>query len=700
MNALRTTGRPLAVVSLVSLVTGCAALDTATSKVTGRSSSLAGGSVSSSGVPRSTSDVGRRVSQGDNVQPVSGPVHGTVPGSVTKALAQDREITAEHRVAAAPGRQTVAPMAPTWCPDENARGSTAYPARDDFMFNDREGVALPAHAIVAELREGAEGWSEPRREIVHRLAWSSCVLPKDQRRQQWIAIGRQILVNNYGMSEEDQRTQMAAALFTEAHLEHVRGDACAALEAQTSTDDTALVKRDVTQYNIRCHDAFWKRPQNPQAVRRMKSSEHWARTLRQPELPSELAKLAFVSRCLEVQIGSPPARHTVADPAIAAASTYCGNDARTLNRARIKSELTAEKLPPALLASALEMTSYTLLIVDATLASVDAASKRAPWMADVLVKRPEAARAEWLRNYKGNKASIDLAHAYELKFEANSSSKSELQKVFAGCGKPLHENFARYVRSKKPRDIDQFMAAATDSVGHTLLTAVAACDAIEGRIAAASGARAQLLARAYPAHGPRAAAYLAASSQLAVLAGDRNDLPWSASQFTTSVHSTAAWAAAAYDRMGWGKWPVMGSFSNDRRQSDRGAQPYEADGDIQSITRKDGGYEVTFKQVRYRAAMEECKATNKLVRVEWSGASLNPIYATNCRITGYQTFVSQIAPIRIPEVMGAGLQPGMSLRVYTHVHPAEKGRTREGFALEAYSDRSRKKLVHIFGVAL
>ena len=126
----------------------------------------------------------------------------------------------------------------------------------------------------------------------------------------------------------------------------------------------------------------------------------------------------------------------------------------------------------------------------------------------------------------------------------------------------------------------------------------------------------------------------------------------------------------------------------------------DADGEVASLKKQGDGVLVSFKAVSYKQAMEDCTRTNRVSHFEFSGGAIVPRYEMNCKPAGYETRVSQPAPMLVPAWMAETLKVGMAVRAFAfdEKFTREGDGPRQGIPLEVYADKDRRKLASVFGV--
>ncbi|HET9625803.1 MAG TPA: hypothetical protein VFP84_30780 [Kofleriaceae bacterium] len=594
----------------------------------------------------------------------------------------DRRPSGEEIYAPAAGADVIRAAPPTWC------GSTN---KADMPRDAPESFYEPV-SIVGQVRDSLGHQGFVTLDVERRIAWSACLAPNSKVRQQWVASWRQAMVNTSGMTAQDNADWLALLMMSPGKLDAHEQGLCTKLADSDRSPLEAQVISAARRALLGCKDPS---PGDEAA---------WSVARRKAAFPNQVVGLAFVINCLEVRaedlgLDEP---HLLNSNRLARFAT-CGHDARALDKAAFAADLKALRVDAVERIEAIQQFDLAKLFIAQLTAGYAKAIKRLPALDDVLYKAPEAGFAAWVKQATQWSAALALAEDAEAKYLGARGSKSALVKAFAGCGAPLRKGFTDYLRAAKPATAAQARAAAQAPIGVALLSALAACDAVEGRALVARAELQLMIDDSYRNAGPRAAAYAAALRALGDIEADQSKFPVHGNEFllTAAVSSDTNWAKDAFDQVHADADQAVAGEWTDVEQVSKGDRPAPSDGQIDQITPSGNDVKITFKSVTWREAMLSCVTTNHIDRVEWNGNQAEVIYGRSCKPAGTEPRTSKLSAISVPAALATGLRPGMFARVFAITDGGWRGKgARPGFVIEAYPDKTRKRLVYAAGAAL
>ncbi len=620
----------------------------------------------------------------------------------------------EATVAAAPGAEVVPVESTTWCGK-----------RSDKV----DGLDLDAGVsrLGREVEQALfKGWLEERE--AYTIAEVSCQRSDekgdDANLAKHVASWRQAMVNLMGMTVAENAAYMSLLALGDdkvTKLTRALCDKLADTKAGSGEDSMRLAAR---RFVLGCNldtsddsDGGNRRDRDDDDGISGDDDAAWSMARRQEKLPGQLVTLVHVAKCLGAQPRLPEKR-SVVDSGFAADFVACAHDIKTLDKAALVAEL--KKLDPIEQIRALQAFGMVKRYVAFVTSSFAGAAKKHPELVTILDKAPERGFADWVAKAAPWKAQLEAATTYEAKFYAARTSKSAIQKAFAGCGAPLRKAFQDFVHARKPKTAAQVRAVGRDPIGVALGLALSACDAAEGRGFAGealwdlmftdNGEKAQS-ANHFSIAGPRAASFTAAERVLAEIDKDQSNFPLKLDMF----HSDRGVASGAssdfaqdvfkrlqldekrgYDGGEDGTW-------SDVVKASSGREPGDSDGEILRVTKGQGGVVASFKTVSWMEGMQTCvdAKPRRVDYVEHENGRSTVVYVQSCTPAGSEKRTSTLAPIVLPEAIATGLRPGLFVRVRAPYSDIWRGKgARPGFIVEGYADKARKKLVYAIGMPL
>lgn len=660
-----------------------------------------------SGAPSAaTASVGKVPSSGSTIASAGGD-----PAAIEHAAGGIKPLSPEYDKPPKPeawvkprvGVEQIKPMAPTWCPSKKERNNPDYPAPDSEFFDRGWAPDDSALKLIAEDNpEVEDNFYDIPDWDAHILAWSSCVRPDNKNMQAWVAIGRQVISNAFGFSEADNRAFLSWALKTKR--------APLALGPKTASDDEMACKTykeptpkadpeqsataDVVAWATGCLKDDVLRKQ-------MGGASSWIALNRFANPGSEILKAAYVGRCLHsLEIGRNASTFSWDNTGAVGEMASCSVEMRNLNRSKMSRELSALKLPERLYWNAFKSLSYVATVAEQTTRQADALIKKIPDLKDVLVDAPAKAFKDWDANYKANKSALDRVGEYQLKFAQAQNSRRDVAKAFGDCHGVLTDIFGKYLRSKKVKSLDNFMAASGDTVGSQIVASLVACNAAHGFRASAASMYQNLLSDNIAGGGPRAAACTESMKLLTLLEADRTDIPFRSHGFcTSSAVSPPPWIHALLDRFNLPRKPSQTAITFTAHMKDALDKAYTPDGAVASVKKEGAGAVVAFKAEKYKAPVYDCRYTDKIAYWEFLDGKAFPRHEEICTLKGYETRVTQIPDTVVPAYEAANLKPGTQVRAISTYDPEAKRNVVpiQGTILEVYKDSERTKLTGVFG---
>lgn len=602
--------------------------------------------------------------------PVAGASVTEVAATVTDEDA-DAPPSDDDIVKPAPGIETVVAEAPTWCEGAN---------RQDRPSGVNESNYVPQNLHSYVFREGIDRFGYVPDRAASIVAWSACLRPADKNRQRWIASFRQAMLNTNGMTVAENREHMKLLVMSEKAQDKLFNEACAKLDEQPTKTNDARTHRSVMISALGCPSA--KREDGGV----IETIQHLG-TL--PEIKSQIALAVFVHQCLvgdgaDLYGEESALMHT----GNLASYAFCQRDVQQLDRNKLHKEVDALKLTAPervevfrTFAAVARHTSWM------TSAYKQQATKQ-PWIQALLFDAPRAGFDAWMKLYKANQAKVDMARAWETKFRLRSGSQAELKASFAGCVAPLRKALADYVKAKAPKTASAMRDVLADGVGHPLVVATAACEALQGERGLAIALQDLVLKSSLGIQGPRHQAYEQTVRKLAELAQDQPKFPLQVGSFhpDATTMGGSGWATSIVKSFAGGSGPMAGWIADDQ-PSNRGKTP---DGIVKSVVPKNGGVVVTFKTEKWNEPLVSCTSTNKVDRIDFIGGNAKVVYQQNCKPAGSEPRSFTLAPIWVPSAFASGLRPGLVARVFA----VDAQDAAPGLVVEAYADPQRTRLAY------
>jgi len=549
-----------------------------------------------------------------------------------KVQLEDGEI---KKVAAAPNREVVKPMAPDWCGNYQKKGGQFNFSilRDaQGAINDRIVQNIEGDRIVREL--GFEDFQE----LVARPA---CEWPDDPSIQKQVAYWRQLSVNYSGLSEKEDRASLAF-LFgkkqqadkeqDEAMQKYAKWDGEAGLDTGTSKI-RFLIKKLLFEKNA----LVTKLPEGMGG-----EIEFFLDT--PGRLTGALERVSYAWMCLQ------PSDERVTVPA-------CGGDARRVDVKAVDEE--AAKLGLNELGR-LRAHTYAVAVktryADALARFLkDDAGAPAFGYKKYGLDHLEEAWTQWEKEfYPAHKELYDRIGAVEAAYFKTDEFDREHSFYKAGTVKDCDFIRGEYVKAAtemKPKSQDDFnMRVGADPWIGYLLEHAAMCDAAMHRPMDA-WAFLQLMydGANVPARGPRYAAHIASAADL----NEQNV------KHISSVHLERP-ADQLYKEL---RGAAGSALDHPRAwQQCETRDCYRPEGRVATAKKGKDGVTVSFKKETIWQLEKVCKDSSKVRRIMSDG---KPEYEQDCKAGNWYSVVIQTEPVTVYDVDAGLLKPGQFARFVT-----------------------------------
>ena len=563
---------------------------------------------------------------------------GATPGYAKPFTMDDSDV---RKVDPGPDRERATPFKPTWCKSVEApEGSSGAVGRSaGNIVEDR-------HADDA---------------TVAKVASYLCIGPDDATVQKQAGYVVQQWMNFTGLAQP-QAIASIAARADAATWTKQREETCA---RYTVGDEDAEETKAITQANrmfFGCGDdgPVWK-------YRRGTPDNLMWWMDRNAEPPSEVLRAVWILTQLPNEVAPASDR---AFPYGMLAMIVAGIDATKLDAAKLESEVAGGNDYAKIIAR--ENLARAKADHKMWQAAVTAAAAKDPDLKKVVLDAPAAGWAAWEALYKAEKATFDEGAEFEKL--TNSPSLSAVK----GCTQRLRPTLARILKARNPTSPKAAADAVKgDAVAGPTFKRFALCAAMDKEYALAETLDIALM-KSRPHRGPRVAAYFAAVEAAAAVVADRPKFAVAPSVLVSPFLDPLPRATSdlATGKTSW--------FIDD-------------DGVVASTKKVPGGVLVTFKKESYMRQDWNCKATNRILRINSSGIVE---YEQNCTPAGKSEVVTTPRPIVVPEIHAAAIAPG---RLVDHkgIRPGEgQGDQLGGFPVAVYDGKAQKKLLALWGIEL
>lgn len=556
-------------------------------------------------------------------------------------------------VEAEPGRAVAKPMAPSWCgvADEKAGFGSGRLGR--YIRNVVENSWSPA-----VLGEGGAGL---------------CGHPDDPSWQMQTGYFMQIWMNWTGLSQRQVEASITQRVQVK-RWDKLRAQACAAFRTDDETSELDAFEMKAKAEVLGCGDQIGVWAPRP----RVRDEYVWFLD-RYQEPGSELVRVHRVMSCLSDPFGA----HWSASPENLAAYALCGVDARRLDPAKLERELSQGKYNDFAKTTARESHGRAMIEAAAYEKAVNALAKKDPDYKRVFIDAPESAWKAWTEVAAKHEAALKASVDFDVKAFGPS------QKATDGCVPGLRSGFRAFMTSGGVKTEEDAAARAASPVGAALLSRLMHCEARENNFNT-GGLLTELYEKGRQAQGARYAVYYAVVAAVAEISADRTKFPLSIGSFGQLpwgpyVDGTYAEVELAKKRVG-----------NTLPGKKAGTLMEDVKGTIKAVKKNGSDVEVTFKTEKWKEAMQECKDSKKIWRIDSDGTIH---YYPTCKSIGHKVISHTEKPIVIPADAAEGLRPGMLL-IGRGEFPFDNGKKRLGYPTAVYDSTKKKTLISWYGIKL
>jgi hypothetical protein len=298
---------------------------------------------------------------------------------------------------------------------------------------------------------------------------------------------------------------------------------------------------------------------------------------------------------------------------------------------------------------------------------------------ELLVTAPARGAAAFLKAADPWKAELVRSHQFEEKFWGPS------RKALKGCWKELRADFMKVFKTLKFESPDEIKGTLSDPIASLLLSRLAVCAAVDTERFYAAWLLA-LSADLPLIRGPRTAAQFEAAAALGAILEDRTKFPVKHNDVRTYSRN------ALYDA-------GLGA-NNDNKINMAGDDPMGFVGDnntavVKSIKKSGDRVDIEFVRESHKVAEETCVETNKFAGWDTAG---RPYYRMKCKPTGKMLTIDTTPdPIFMPAEWATGIKKGALVDFDA---ARGRGQARMGLPKAVWTEKSKKKLVNWYGLAL
>lgn len=548
-------------------------------------------------------------------------------------------------IKALPGRETVAPLAPTWC-------KGAIEEEDGNL------------SALRQIGSGLNTFADQRYfsfDPLVRSAKAMCFAPDNADVKKLATAMIQVMVNSIGYSSAEAIADLTARLDSES-LKKTKAALCEELkiseEAEGDVKSIAVAKWHLfgCDEKDKLDVGLWLDVGGIDT----NNFAYWLDSAAQVE--SEALRLAYL---LAVTRNSDDLG---ANPFRAVQYAMIQQDLPAFDPAKLKKELSGAPYDGNVWA--------TLSISEALgsikrqgaeyQAAIDQLVKKDEGWKEILVEAPKKAVADW--SARAQKFNAALTRSREFEKKAFGPSR----KAAKGCSKDLRSDFNAYLKTVNASSPREFSALVVgDSVGSLLLQRLIACEGAEGHGRFAGMLKSTLeLGRVL--RGPRFAAVYAAIEALGEVKKDRPKFPLEPS----SVH--APWNDELLKRFDDSIESVGVKFYDENMHGSV----------VKSVARQGDKLKVVFITETFQYNPTVCVNTNRIMRITAAGMVE---YWRSCHISkDVVTGIKHLDDAIIPADLGAGIKPGAFVEVTND----------RDLPLSVYADKSQKKLTAWRGFGL
>jgi hypothetical protein len=554
-----------------------------------------------------------------------------------------------------PGREKVEAMKPTWCD----------------LTNKYEGKVMGSRLARTLTRIKDKGWYRGDITTVAEILCTHPDAPDWQKQTGYVVQG---WVNTTGLGKDDALAGIRARVQRE-RWEKQKKEVCGDMEVSGEASEEQKRINSAMRDTFGCgKEIYWRMP-----YARVGDKLEWFLD-KDIEIPSEVMRSYYVLNCLghgyELK---------KSELYVLAGYARCGIDARKLSREKLDKEIKDKGYNEYQSILAREQLARAKDVGERYQRVIDKLVKSDPVYKRIFYEAPEKAFKSWEKDYNANKAAIDEANAFEGKLYGPS------KKAMTGCAKTLRANFAKYVKSKKPKTIKTAQEAATDRIGMILLGNLVACEAAEGNY---NGMKMldELYQKGRLARGPRYAAYYAVLDVLSEIRADRAKFSMEPKMMgyksIMSFGSRAMELCAAGSK---GKTP-----SHRPGPSCKTTVGHDAKGVVKKVKKTKEGTKILFKTEKWKEEDVECVDTNKIWMIDKGKVK----YFQECTLKGYKWVKHTEKTTIIPNDAAAGIKRGMFFKGKADYPYDDKKFKRFGFPEAVYKNKKKKRLINFYGIKL
>jgi hypothetical protein len=385
--------------------------------------------------------------------------------------------------------------------------------------------------------------------------------------------------------------------------------------------------------------------------------------------PSELVRLGYAMRCLQPDNLDPSNKREWWKVGV------CARDIRELDAKKVAAE-TAKMTAPQQ-AHARENVSYMKSALADLERVVKPKADSDPDYKHILYDAPEAGWDAWVALYRKHKKAMDATYAFE---KAMFGPRID---AYQGCYKALEPGVVAFFKGGKFKTKEQVEKALREPIGYTLLNALGACYAItapaSAGVAMMNGTKESRVWR-----GPRAAAGYAMVEALNDIKENRPRFPLQAEWFYPDLTDLIVKEARYGERT---KVPNNGNFPDTVEGVVKTSKKY--------AQRKET-LRLDFKTEMWMEKVVTCRDTKKIDRIE----NGKVYYRKTCQSQGMQQRKFTPKATAVPDWAGKGIRPNALIKLQVPSGSEYSNQLRFGYPLEVYANKSKKKLVSVYGFLL
>jgi hypothetical protein len=427
---------------------------------------------------------------------------------------------------------------------------------------------------------------------------------------------------------------------------------------------------------------------------------------RTTEFPSQLSRFSFLTRCINASNSDRSDTRLFSSETVTRYAA-CRFIAPELSRPALAAELDALTLTPSMKQNTLVSFDETIDLFNWLETQYKRHFTKRPDLNAAVFAKPQAAFEKAKAAVARERALLGTAIDFDVGMAQAKSSQARAVGYASGCMARLQPLYDRHLRDlfsrERVRDSLTAYRATENPVTATVVNALAVCAAGEGDVMTSNAL--DVLGSTGAPESPYEAAEVAAREAFLEMKAAGKPTLTDVSRFP----DPAAWLGIptrhANDvRALFGRPEhVVGTWSNkDQRTDAANGNAIYLEGQITSVA--DAGDRVRLEFAKNDWASHEYRCVNlKPLRIShWevqNGARV-PVYSQTCRRVPGPRKQFQPAPVLVPKWAAAGLARGVVVRFVVPLANYEGSRERRGFVAEAWTDRSKRRLVSVLGVKL